>query len=379
MIKLVPAKCPQCGADIEVNKDIEKTICQYCGTTVLVDDAVQKYKIELSGKVKVDGVKNRDDFLEQAKKHHKVGEYDEAIEALNNIIKKDKFDVEAICELIKNQIGVIKANDYNPCVSSFKKGYDSELHDIVIDIADNYDRMAKFDDSKERDKYLKDIKDDVDKYVEMGRDIKELDDKLPSLATKINKLYEEACFRDWKDEFFTKLKNIFDISGIKRTKHEEKSAYAKDSYEFFKIDKIGVDGAFLVGYEKYTFEDGNNPNRIFLYTDSDTVCKEPKEMLERIKNFEENYDKIIEEGKTEGKKNTKDRKKNRMKEILIGLGVLVACVIGIILLGNSILGMELVEGEEESFYSGMIFRVVGVIVLGFFSVASIKLIKGDLF
>ncbi len=47
-MKLVPAKCPSCWADIEVNKDLEKTICQYCGTTVLIDDAVQKYKLEIS-------------------------------------------------------------------------------------------------------------------------------------------------------------------------------------------------------------------------------------------------------------------------------------------------------------------------------------------
>lgn len=36
MIKLQAAKCPQCGADIEVNESLEKTICQYCGTTILI-------------------------------------------------------------------------------------------------------------------------------------------------------------------------------------------------------------------------------------------------------------------------------------------------------------------------------------------------------
>lgn len=36
---------------------------------------MQKYKVELSGNVKVAGIKNRDDFLEQAKMHLKVEEY----------------------------------------------------------------------------------------------------------------------------------------------------------------------------------------------------------------------------------------------------------------------------------------------------------------
>lgn len=30
MLKLTAAKCPQCGADIEVNPELEKSICQYC-------------------------------------------------------------------------------------------------------------------------------------------------------------------------------------------------------------------------------------------------------------------------------------------------------------------------------------------------------------
>ena len=62
MVKLQAAKCPQCGADIEVNPSLEKTICQYCGTTILIQDAVQKIKVEHTGTVKVDGIKNRDDF-----------------------------------------------------------------------------------------------------------------------------------------------------------------------------------------------------------------------------------------------------------------------------------------------------------------------------
>ena len=55
---LEPAKCPSCGANIEVNKDLEKTICQYCGTTVLIKDAIQKYQVELTGSVQVDGLKS---------------------------------------------------------------------------------------------------------------------------------------------------------------------------------------------------------------------------------------------------------------------------------------------------------------------------------
>ena len=69
MVKLQAAKCPSCGADIQVNEKLENTICQYCGSTVLVEDAIEKYKIEISGNVKVEGIKGRNDKIEQAKKH----------------------------------------------------------------------------------------------------------------------------------------------------------------------------------------------------------------------------------------------------------------------------------------------------------------------
>lgn len=42
MIKLQAATCPQCGASIEVNEQLEKTICQFCGTTILVSDIWKK-------------------------------------------------------------------------------------------------------------------------------------------------------------------------------------------------------------------------------------------------------------------------------------------------------------------------------------------------
>ena len=41
MVKLKDAKCPNCGANIEVNDALEKTICQYCGSTVIIEVCVK--------------------------------------------------------------------------------------------------------------------------------------------------------------------------------------------------------------------------------------------------------------------------------------------------------------------------------------------------
>ena len=52
-IKFVAAKCPNCGSNIEVNQDDNKSKCEYCHSTILVDDAIEKLKIELTGEVEV--------------------------------------------------------------------------------------------------------------------------------------------------------------------------------------------------------------------------------------------------------------------------------------------------------------------------------------
>ena len=47
-MQLVPAKCPCCGADINVDESMQKTFCQYCGSQFFVEaaSAFQRVKIE---------------------------------------------------------------------------------------------------------------------------------------------------------------------------------------------------------------------------------------------------------------------------------------------------------------------------------------------
>ena len=44
MINLTAAQCPNCGADIKVDPDINAVICEYCGSKILVDNALKKIK-----------------------------------------------------------------------------------------------------------------------------------------------------------------------------------------------------------------------------------------------------------------------------------------------------------------------------------------------
>lgn len=44
-MSLVPAKCPQCGAAIQIPDEVEKANCMYCGTTLLVKEALKQNEI----------------------------------------------------------------------------------------------------------------------------------------------------------------------------------------------------------------------------------------------------------------------------------------------------------------------------------------------
>lgn len=50
------AKCPSCGANVQVDQNLEHAFCSYCGSKIIVQDAVQKIKIvgpvEMTGTVK---------------------------------------------------------------------------------------------------------------------------------------------------------------------------------------------------------------------------------------------------------------------------------------------------------------------------------------
>lgn len=41
-MKVIPMKCPECGATIEVEEGRQKCFCTYCGTQLYLDDEVKR-------------------------------------------------------------------------------------------------------------------------------------------------------------------------------------------------------------------------------------------------------------------------------------------------------------------------------------------------
>ena len=75
MVKLVSAKCPNCGAALKLSKEEEKTKCDYCHNTIIVDDAIACYKLKISGNVSVEGITTNGELVEAANELLDMNEY----------------------------------------------------------------------------------------------------------------------------------------------------------------------------------------------------------------------------------------------------------------------------------------------------------------
>lgn len=331
MIQLTAAKCPQCGADIEVNAELEKSICQYCGTTILVQEAIQK--IELSGSVKVAGIKNRDDYLEQAKKHYKVGENLEAIENLSYIIAEDSFDIEAYCELIKNDLAILKKENFDLKTSIKNPSYRTDLRDFYDDYLETLERVVKIDDKNEREKYLADVNDDITGIDTQLKEIEERIEKNNKICEKLNedfnKIKEYGFLDDYKKlivEFIPTMKD-FTSASYRVNKNIDYSSYNLVSYS-----KITPDGLLYLNYKKsYIDSDSENPTEVELCWEKDTVFLENmNDIDEKFNNYCSKIDSVIEESRIKKEKADKKKEKSRKLSIVKAILGMIGSVLAVV-------------------------------------------------
>lgn len=45
-VKIVPASCSQCGGTVEVDPNTDKAVCPFCGTSFIVEKAINSYNVE---------------------------------------------------------------------------------------------------------------------------------------------------------------------------------------------------------------------------------------------------------------------------------------------------------------------------------------------
>lgn len=130
---LVPAKCTNCGGQIEVDSTKEAGICKHCGTAFITEKAINNYttinnvtnhitKI-INGKEFEDG----EDFYNRAMSHLKLDEIDEAKDCIAKAIKKNPENSEF-------RFAEILIETKN--LTEFKTIFDSKKLDALLKSAD---------------------------------------------------------------------------------------------------------------------------------------------------------------------------------------------------------------------------------------------------
>lgn len=95
-MRLTRAKCPNCGADIKVNKAEEKAVCEYCNSEILVEDAIAKLKVVVEGEVELKGVPKLESYLKLGDRAYKDGKFDEAYANYSKALELDTDNAIAI-------------------------------------------------------------------------------------------------------------------------------------------------------------------------------------------------------------------------------------------------------------------------------------------
>ena len=319
MVKLQAAKCPQCGADIEVNPSLEKTICQYCGTTILIQDAVQKIKVEHTGTVKVDGIKNRDDYLKQAKKHIKVEEYEKALNLLSIIVGDDKFDIEAYCDIIRCDIGIIKRDKLDVNVSRYNRDKDAQRAlDYLDGVFSVNKRLIKIDENNEREKYLGDLQKDIDSYEQMIAERDKTKERREEILETINEDMKSAYKNECPHEFYKILNETMKVGEFRYTLREP------DLFTEYSFD------GFLGGRG---------------YPEEAIPAKDIDEIEDRFSLYQERIAPLLSKATTKHNRRVKIDETKRKSKLTIGIISLVFSLIAF---------LGLVAVHIEAFHEGII-------------------------
>lgn len=117
---LVPAKCTQCGANIEVDDTKEAGICRFCGTAFITEKAITNYNTYVTNNfaganINIMGA-NIDNLLILAKNAEEIGNYSEARDYYTKVLENQPNNCDAligkgVCSLYGSNLSDIKSDE----------------------------------------------------------------------------------------------------------------------------------------------------------------------------------------------------------------------------------------------------------------------------
>lgn len=132
-MELKDAKCPNCGGQLKLNPDLEKGMCIYCGTEIIVSEAIQKFTGEISG------IATTKSSLIHAFNQIEDGEYDGAMKAFKHVIETEPTNAEAYYGMF--ECSVIVAEYYKQKNAGMQRAI-PQYYDDLSEAVQKYGRRA---------------------------------------------------------------------------------------------------------------------------------------------------------------------------------------------------------------------------------------------
>lgn len=137
-MKLVAAKCPSCGANIDVNPERKTTKCEYCNSKIVIEDAIAKFKIEISGEVEIKNMPKLINYIKLGNRSYNDLEYKEALNYYTKALELDPDNYIAIL-----RIGICKTLLTDYAKFEIKHAFNAIRH--VNDLLRNNDQTEVID------------------------------------------------------------------------------------------------------------------------------------------------------------------------------------------------------------------------------------------
>lgn len=139
-MKLVNAKCPNCGANIKVDEEKDASICEFCGTPFIVDKAISNYNITNNNDFKISNatinlIQNEQDI-----------KYKEINISWEETLKNSPSNISANIIVDGVVLGSVKCGK-----KTIIKITDNKPHSIQIDINDKKSNVVNVDIGETQD------------------------------------------------------------------------------------------------------------------------------------------------------------------------------------------------------------------------------------
>lgn len=154
-MELKDAKCPNCGGQLKLNPNLEKGICIYCGTEIVVSEAIQRFSGEISG------IATTKSSMLHAFNQLEDGDFDGAMKAFKHVIETEPTNAEAYYGMFK--CAIVIADYYKRKNSGMERAI-PQYYDDLSEAVQKYGRRAvQYASEPEKSEYTKEVNSVVDR------------------------------------------------------------------------------------------------------------------------------------------------------------------------------------------------------------------------